>query len=867
MLSRYFSAFRRHFWYIGFLAVALGAPVGAQTPVDSITDALVEVRLGRLVSRTLPALRIGNDALLPLTDLFELAEIQVINVEGGWFEAKLQPGNVRFALRAMSDTLRLGKKSVLLPTRQMIYRGREFYLNVGLLAKLLDFSVDVNWRDLSVSILDPSALPVGRRLAREASRRALVSRRAVGPEISVGLDRPYLDGLVLDYSVLAPSRDIWKQTTFSGGLGADVLGGSLEVGVASANRGRGGATRTDASWTGVWRENPWLTQLRLGDAIATGPRARSLRGFSISNAPYTRPTFLGNVPFAGLIGPGWQIEAYRGGRLINLDSADALGRFSVDVPVQYGENPVDFVAYGPFGEVRQFNQTYHVISDLLPKNHFEYALSAGECRTTLCSHTTNLDLRYGLGSRWTVAAGLDHFRRDTLANLFHPYATISGGIGNAWALQLEGVGNAVVRGAVRFEPTVDLRVSAEYDQYAQGIIAPILTPAGRTSQLTLQAFARPGSGSSLYFDASIDQARSATGSQTSARIGVSVQRDEIQLLPSVRFEHDVIAPGATLSHTFLTLNTFVLPRPRLGPFLGSLAARTLFESEGNLRPNAVAVYVSRSVTGGLRLETGVAWRRGSSPALSLVMTSAFPSVRSYTTVTAGEGGTSASQFVQGSVLYQHQGNAVSFSAGPSVQRAGVAGRVFLDENGNGRYDPGEELIAGVRIRAGMVNAISDSRGAYRIWDLLPFDPITVVVDSTTLPSPLWVPELAGVRIEPGPNRYRPLDIPIAPGGTLEGRVIRGGEVAGPKGLGGISLTLRNLSTGWEQNLVTFTDGDFYLMGLKPGEYEIHLDEKYLADTECSAEPVRFTMAASKEGAVVKGLELRVNIGPPPRSTP
>jgi len=49
--------------------------------------------------------------------------------------------------------------------------------------------------------------------------------------------------------------------------------------------------------------------------------------------------------------------------------------------VRYGENPVDFVAYGPFGEIREFNRTYRVLSELLPARRFEYGLSEAAARS------------------------------------------------------------------------------------------------------------------------------------------------------------------------------------------------------------------------------------------------------------------------------------------------------------------------------------------------------------------------------------------------------------------------------------------------------------------------------------------------------
>ena len=46
----------------------------------------------------------------------------------------------------------------------------------------------------------------------------------------------------------------------------------------------------------------------------------------------------------------------------------------IDLPIEYGENPVDFIAYGPFGEIREFNETYRLRTDALPAHRFEYGV-------------------------------------------------------------------------------------------------------------------------------------------------------------------------------------------------------------------------------------------------------------------------------------------------------------------------------------------------------------------------------------------------------------------------------------------------------------------------------------------------------------
>ena len=51
--------------------------------------------------------------------------------------------------------------------------------------------------------------------------------------------------------------------------------------------------------------------------------------------------------------------------------------------------------------------------------------------------------------------------------------------------------SAVVRGALRFEPSQDLRVITEFHDFASGVTASLLTPVGRRTQWTTEVLARP----------------------------------------------------------------------------------------------------------------------------------------------------------------------------------------------------------------------------------------------------------------------------------------------------------------------------------------------------------------------------------------
>ncbi|MGE0439577.1 MAG: hypothetical protein AB7S39_03740 [Gemmatimonadales bacterium] len=847
---------------LGFvLAILPVAPLTLQSVArDSAPEPVIlEVALGRLASRTLPAFRQGNDALLPVGAVLELAEVEA-RVREDRFVAVLQPSGVSLTIDPVRGTVRRAEREWPFAATQLFRQNGEWFLAATVLGQLLQGDWNVNWPDLTATLVDPSALPLAVRITREWRRRTAASR-GDGPIEAPLLAEPRraIDGLVVDYGVFAPAGTSLRNAAYSTALGLDLFGGSFTAAVQSGTAATGGP-RTDVAWAGTWRNNPWLAQARLGDGVSSGPRPRSVRGLTIGNAPWLRPNDLGEVAFTGNLGPGWEVEAYRGGRLLAYDSVNALGQYSIDAPIAYGENAVEFIAYGPFGEVRRFSRAHRVDANRVRAGRVEYGASLGACRTDRCDATANADVRYGLSTRWTAQAGLDRFwRPDSVGNLFHPYAGIVGSVGNAFGVQAEVVGHAIARTALRFEPNVGLALGIEATRFARGVADPIVTVPGRREQVTFTGLYRPADGSGDWFvEGGVDLIRTETGTLTSGRLGGAVQYHELQLLPAVRWQRG--AGGGPARRTSFEVNGYLLPLRSLGPVLGAATARFFVEAESSLRPSAVTVFAGRNLSRSVRLEAGGGWSALQGPLLSVNVAANLQTVRAFATMAARRTGTTASQYVQGSVLLDRQAGRVQLSAGPSVERAGVAGRVFLDENGNERLDDGEPLLPNVRVSVGLETRVSDARGEYRLWNVTPYEPAVVAVDSATLASPLWVPTRAAVAVEPGPNRYRIVDIPIAPGGVIDGKVLRADSAGAP----GVTLVLRHLGTGQIRRIVSFSDGEFYAMGIRPGEYELSLDPATGQRLGLAAEALRFTLAASADGAAVSGLTVRVRPVEPAR---
>jgi hypothetical protein len=831
------------------------SPHPQQAPRDTAPEAVVvDLRIGRITGATVQAYRVRSEVLLPLSQFFQLAEIRHRLTPDGRLEATVDPGNRRIVIDPRSDSMEYGDRRVRIEREFIRFEAPELYVGSERLGDLLGVMFVVDWSDLTATVVDASPLPIASRLRREAAREAYLRRPdGMRPDVTLGLQRPSWDGVVIDYSLFSPSSDPVAGSTYGFGVGADVGGGSLEMLGQSVGPAELGRVHIDASWTGVWRESRWVKQLHLGDVPSSGPRSRPLEGFAITNAPFVRSSLVGSLRYAGSLEPGWSVEAYRGGELVAFDSASASGGFAIDLPVRYGENPVDFVAYGPFGEIREFNRTYRVLNELLPARQFEYGLSGGRCPqpSFTCNATANLDVRYGANRRWTVQGGLDQFWRDSLPDRTHPYVAIVGNPTNAWSTQTELVGAGFARGALRYEPSVDLRFEGEYVHFAHDS-ASVLAVPGLRNQMTLTGFWRPATSHGFFFfDGRLERIQSDAGVVTRTRLGASLQTDEARILPYARTER---GPGIG-DRDFAGLSTFMMPRPRWGAFLGQTLLRTNTEVERRAGLVSWSAFAAHPVARGVRLEVGAHWMRGDAgPTYTVTITSYFSALRSVTAVSAPPGEpVNATQFVQGSVLWDRRTDRLGVAPGPSLERSGLSGRVYLDVNANGIRDPGEPAIVNARVLVGSLSARTDSAGAYHIWDLVPFEPVMVSLDSLSLESPLLVPLFARTSIVPGPNRFRSLDIPVVEAGVIEGRVVRGSG----GGVGGVTLILTDRQRGIQRTLVTFNDGGFYLMGVKPGDYELSVDERVLDALAVDAEPLRFRLAPTAGGIGRDGLELRL----------
>jgi hypothetical protein len=324
-------------------------------------------------------------------------------------------------------------------------------------------------------------------------------------------------------------------------------------------------------------------------------------------------------------------------------------------------------------------------------------------------------------------------------------------------------------------------------------------------------------------------------------------------------ERDAPIGDTARSRSFFGVSTWVMPHTQWR-FLRRTWLRASLEVEQKAGLSHASVGVTRQFARGVRIEAGGRWTR-TTAAATLVTAIDLAAIRSYTsTFVPKTGAPTTSQFLQGSVIVNTAARHIALEAGPSLQRSGVAGRVFLDQNANGQLDRGEQTLPDVTVRVGVWASESNSKGRFEVWNLTPYEPTLVTVDSSSLPSPLWIPSYATVTVVPGPNRYVLADIPIVPAGAVEGRVV----LESPDGrqpVGNARLTLIDNQTGVRQVITTFDDGEFVAIGVRPGRYEVAVDEQLLKQLQATVVPTPFTLQPSADGTTVRGIEVVLRASP------
>jgi hypothetical protein len=234
----------------------------------------------------------------------------------------------------------------------------------------------------------------------------------------------------------------------------------------------------------------------------------------------------------------------------------------------------------------------------------------------------------------------------------------------------------------------------------------------------------------------------------------------------------------------------------------------------------------------------------------------LPYLRSSTRATRRAGRQTLVQSVRGAVGYDSRSHAFVATDRAWAGHSSVAMRFFLDRDGDGTFDSGDEPVRGATIRLRHpVNLEDAGAGLLRATDLPAYRRYNASVDVSGVRNPLWIPKFRDFAFETDPNRYKRIDVPFFVGGVVEGTVVRRAG-AQDRAVPGLKLHIRSVAGDFEAEVPTFGDGTFYYMGVPPGQYVIRIDPAQLELLGMVAQPAerRFEVRATATGDFVERLD-------------
>lgn len=196
-----------------------------------------------------------------------------------------------------------------------------------------------------------------------------------------------------------------------------------------------------------------------------------------------------------------------------------------------------------------------------------------------------------------------------------------------------------------------------------------------------------------------------------------------------------------------------------------------------------------------------------------------------------------------------------FSSRNITRLGGVSAFVFVDDNGNGAFDEGEQPIENATINAvqGGRQAVSDSGGVAFISQLRENTLTDIVLEPETLQDPFWIPGRENVSVRPRPGYVAKLNFPVLNAGEMDGFVYANLPDGTQRALRGVTLKLYD-ETGKVHKASTTGGDGFYLFSLiKPGKYVLIADGDTLPKAVLPAKPQNVEIGY--DGTIIYGNEV------------
>ena len=835
----------------------------SQAPSDSTAQEVYlnfSYSLG-LVNTVVTAIYIAPTTYLPMGEIFRLLKINynfnktLDSVSGFYIKES----------RKYEINLRTGKAHV--DTAAFILRSGEFirskfdiYVTPGVLDRLFGLHFIIDMLQLTLWLETNEELPIVTERNRERQQRMIENQNAVkeGFPLLYPRQKDLFNGGFLDYSLSAATSKNDKSFGYNLQGGGIVAGGDLEL---TANGGYTTSLPSSTTLEGQWKyvidEESYITNITAGDVYVNGLFPRSFKGIQVSNEPVQIRTMFQSYMIEQKTFPEWTVELYLNEKLVGVTKADGLGNYRFIVPLTYGTTNYSLRFYGPTGEVIEDRQRIQIPFSFIPAGEVNYKINAGELRAN-DNRFAQASITAGLTSWLTANGGIDYID-DTLYAKPVGSLSLSSWLEKNYIFTIDAAPGVLYRADLSAmyasQVSADLSITShEKNEYynplhivteTQAMLSlPLLLASTPITYLLLQANRQ-------------NYEHSATTLMTT-----EVTTSYKQINGTIEYHYSELKSDTYGTTREPVLSSTILYSLIPGNKLASLTTNILVGSSFtyNLvrkKADELRLDLSSNVTSSGRLQFSYTRNFVQNQYLaSMQFVYEFPFTRSTTTASSNTGDVALTQNVSGTIGFDSRQKTFQYHNLASVGLSNLTLHMFVDKNGNGVYDPGEQTINDVAFnleQAAFID-VGDS-GITRVRRLLPYTRYNIDIIVSSISNPLWVPKAYDFSTITDPDIYKPIDVPFYATGVLDGSVLMqtGNKL---EAVPGIEIHVQSVNDKYHKDIRVFADGSFYEMGVPPGKYIAYVDSTQLNVLGASCDPpIRsFDVRITAEGDYVEGMK-------------
>lgn len=815
-------------------------------PYDEIA---VYVEVERIGGTEMVVIIKGETVFLPITDLFDflrirnIAEPDMTSISGFF----INPDAKYFISRTDNLITYEGRTTGIEPGG-LIRTEANLYLKASYFGRIFGLDCNFNFRTLSVKVTSRTELPMIREMRLEEMRRNLSMLKGdVQADTSISRIYPMFRTGVADWSVIT-SEEIKGRSDarVNLSLGAMIAGGEATAALYYNSLEPLTHRQQYYQWRFVNNDFAPVRQIMAGK-IATQASASIFNpvvGVQLTNSPSTYRQSFGSYLLSDKTEPGWIVELYVNNVLVDYVQADASGFYTFEVPLVYGNSVIQTKFYGPWGEERTKEQTVSIPFNFLPKNVFEYKVSAGLVEDSLLSRFSRASFNYGIGSRLTAGAGMEYLS-SVVTGPAMPFLTASWNLAGNLLLSGEYIHGVRTRGTLSYRIPSNLQMEINYAHYEPGqtainlnyleelkavVTIPVKIGSFSTFQrLSMHHLVLPGSG---YF----------TGEWlfSGSYGGIGTNLTTYAILPEKARPniYSNLSLNLSLPKGFIMMSQAQYGYTQNTFFSAKLAMYKYLFRQGFLNVSLEHNFLNKVSLAELGFRYDFSFAQAGS------------------SVRQSAGRTSFIQYARGSLIYDRRAGYAGSDNRMNVGRGGIAVIPFLDLNANGIRDAGEPKVPSLNLRAGGGRVQRNGRdSSLVVLGLEPYTQCFIDLDPNSFDEITWRLPFNTLAVAVEPNIIKTVEIPVTVAGEASGTAVVDYDGV-RKGQARILVGIYDTFNRLVGRALTEEDGYFSYFGLVPGAYHARVDSSQMSKLGMSARPgsIEFRIGHGRVGDIARDLD-------------